>query len=339
MEKLEFAELISICIPVFNGEQYLHESITSSCEQDYERIEIVICDDCSSDSSWQIIQTLALKDSRIRAFRNKQNLGLVGNWNACLKKVKDGWVQFMFQDDFFTSSTSVRKAIKSAQSVGSEIILFDRNYVFSNGIAVTRKTALNFKLPKLSKFIRHGGLKYGHEIICEFLGTFKFQNFMGEPIAGSFKLSVLKNTDLFDERLASLCDFDFWLRLCSNNGWTFLPQPLVNFRVHERSQSSGHIETSVELIDKIYLLKKILLNKDYKLIKSYLKEQHLDEDILYSVKNEIEAAYLLRPDIYNEVITNPWLLNQDISALLPRKSIKLKLKKAINIVLTSLSNR
>lgn len=44
------------------------------------------------------------KSEKIRAFQNKRNLGLVGNWNACIAKAEGTWIKFLFQDDTMVSS-------------------------------------------------------------------------------------------------------------------------------------------------------------------------------------------------------------------------------------------
>ena len=70
---------ISVVMPVFNGEQYLKESIESILCQTFTDFEFIIVDDQSTDSSWQIIQEYAAKDSRIAAVKNN---GIKGCWSA-----------------------------------------------------------------------------------------------------------------------------------------------------------------------------------------------------------------------------------------------------------------
>src|SRR5271155_20695 len=67
---------VSICLPVYNGEHYLAEAIESALNQTFEDFELLIADDCSQDSSAEIIARFAARDARIRHWRNPHNLGL-----------------------------------------------------------------------------------------------------------------------------------------------------------------------------------------------------------------------------------------------------------------------
>ena len=61
--------LVSICIPVYNGEKFLHRAISSVLNQTYTNTEIVIVDDRSTDHSWSIIK--AFDDERIVAVQKR----------------------------------------------------------------------------------------------------------------------------------------------------------------------------------------------------------------------------------------------------------------------------
>ena len=74
-------DLISIVLPVYNGERYLRESIESVIAQTYTTWELLILDDCSTDRSAEIAKEYEKKDSRIHYYRNERNLRLPRNLN------------------------------------------------------------------------------------------------------------------------------------------------------------------------------------------------------------------------------------------------------------------
>ncbi|MFT4326794.1 MAG: glycosyltransferase family 2 protein [Candidatus Woesearchaeota archaeon] len=82
--------LVSVVMPNYNGERFIKEAIESILQQSYNNFEFIIVDDCSTDSSWDIIQTYAKKDSRIKAFKNSSNMKIVATRNKgfslCSKK-------------------------------------------------------------------------------------------------------------------------------------------------------------------------------------------------------------------------------------------------------------
>lgn len=79
--------LVSIAMATFNGEKYLAKQLDSLLAQDYPNLEFVFSDDCSSDRTWEILQSYSKKDARVRLLPQEKNLGYVGNFirafNAC----------------------------------------------------------------------------------------------------------------------------------------------------------------------------------------------------------------------------------------------------------------
>ncbi len=90
---------VSVLVPVYNGEKYLAECLDSVLAQDFANMEILIADDGSTDGSRELIRHYAEKDSRIRWWRNPANLGLAGNFNACLRAARNDYIKYVLQDD------------------------------------------------------------------------------------------------------------------------------------------------------------------------------------------------------------------------------------------------
>ncbi|MGB8320751.1 MAG: glycosyltransferase, partial [Ignavibacteriaceae bacterium] len=73
--------LVSIGMTVYNGEKFLEKSIVSLLDQDYPNFELIICDNCSEDSSHEICLKYKAIDSRIKYLRNNKNIGASANFN------------------------------------------------------------------------------------------------------------------------------------------------------------------------------------------------------------------------------------------------------------------
>ncbi len=73
--------LVSIGMPVYNGERFIRQSLESLLAQDYENFELIISDNASTDASPEICREYLAKDKRIQYFKNERNLGAADNFN------------------------------------------------------------------------------------------------------------------------------------------------------------------------------------------------------------------------------------------------------------------
>jgi len=90
---------VSILIPVFNRGKYIAECIQSALNQTYSNFEVVVVDNASTDSTWDICKEYAEKDSRVRIFQNKENIGPVKNWKRCFDEANGKYGKVLFSDD------------------------------------------------------------------------------------------------------------------------------------------------------------------------------------------------------------------------------------------------
>lgn len=90
---------ISIIVPVFNAEKYIHRCIDSLLAQSFTNFELILVDDGSSDRSGQICDEYAAKDSRVSVF-HKKNEGVSSARNLGLDNAKGEWISFVDSDDF-----------------------------------------------------------------------------------------------------------------------------------------------------------------------------------------------------------------------------------------------
>ena len=96
MNRSEFP-LISVCIPVFNGEKYIKESIDSVLIQTEKNFELLIVDNCSTDSTLEIVASY--NDPRINVFKNTTNLGSLRNFNRCIELSRGEYFIILPHDD------------------------------------------------------------------------------------------------------------------------------------------------------------------------------------------------------------------------------------------------
>ena len=96
-------DLISVIIPVYNGEKYLETCLNSVINQDYKNLEIIIVNDGSTDKSPAICKSFADKDSRIKYF-SQENKGQANARNFALDIMTGKYVTFVDSDDYVLSN-------------------------------------------------------------------------------------------------------------------------------------------------------------------------------------------------------------------------------------------
>ena len=92
-------ENVSVAMATYNGERYLAEQLDSILCQTVRNIEVVVCDDCSTDGTWDILQDYAARDSRVIAFRNEHNIGSKKTFDQAVSRCRGELICLSDQDD------------------------------------------------------------------------------------------------------------------------------------------------------------------------------------------------------------------------------------------------
>ena len=96
--------MVSIALTTYNGEKYLKQQVDSLLSQTYKDIEIVVCDDGSTDSTINILQKYSASDSRIKVFFNEKNLGFAKNFEKAISLCSGEFIALCDQDDVWTEN-------------------------------------------------------------------------------------------------------------------------------------------------------------------------------------------------------------------------------------------
>lgn len=107
-------DLISVIVPVYNGEKYIELCISSILKQTYENFELILINDGSQDRSLELCQGFAAKDGRIKVF-SRENGGLSAARNTGLENMGGRYVTFIDVDDYVSASylENLYRAIQS----------------------------------------------------------------------------------------------------------------------------------------------------------------------------------------------------------------------------------
>ncbi|END4012740.1 glycosyltransferase family 2 protein, partial [Escherichia coli] len=125
-------ELVSIIIAAYNCKDTIYATVESALSQTYKNIEIIICDDSSTDDTWDIINKI--KDSRIICIKNNYCKGAAGARNCALKIAKGRYIAFLDSDDYWVTT----KISNQIHFMETEKVFFSySNYYIEKDFVIT----------------------------------------------------------------------------------------------------------------------------------------------------------------------------------------------------------
>lgn len=224
-------ELVSIIMPSYNTAKYIAESIRSVLAQTYEKWELLIVDDCSTDNTDEIVKPF-LTDERIRYFKNEINSGAAISRNKALREAKGKWIAFLDSDDLWLPE-KLEKQIA---------FMKENNYKFSY---TDYQIQLNGEwLPYVNtgpnKVTKHKLKNY-----CYFSTITVMYN---REYIGLIQIEPIKKNN----------DYAMWLKIIKKANCYRLPECLSFYIKHEGSISSG---SKVKLIKYHYIMWRIAEHK------------------------------------------------------------------------------
>ena len=98
---------VSVIIPNFNNAPYLPECLESVLTQSYPRLEVVVCDDCSDDASWEILERFAAAHPNLQLLRNGVNLGVSRTRHRAIEAATGTYIATLDGDDRYCSDTKI----------------------------------------------------------------------------------------------------------------------------------------------------------------------------------------------------------------------------------------
>ncbi|WP_317897482.1 glycosyltransferase family 2 protein [Aurantibacillus circumpalustris] len=263
--------LVSICIPVYNGEKYLKQCLDSCINQTYDNYEIIICDDGSTDTSVQLIEEYAISNKKIRLSKNEKNLGLVENWNACIKQARGEWIKFVFQDDYIAENCLQKFVEQIEPSVN--LIVSARNFILPENPSSDYINYYTNRVRTLENTGAYSSTFFTPQSISRIAAENISMNFIGEPSLTFFRGRVVDELGSFNPLFKQICDLEFVLRIASKYGLKYIPEKICAFRIHTDSTTSTNVENKyfdLHYIEPLLFSWVLFYSKEYNTFRSCL---------------------------------------------------------------------
>ncbi len=291
---MEYRPLVTILIPVYNGEKFIRDAIDSALNQTYNNIEILVVNDGSTDSTEEILKEYG---DRIR-FISKPNGGVSTALNTGLANMRGEWLSWLSHDDKYLPDKVLKQVerlneLKNSGTDIRKIVLYCRN----------ERIDIN------GKFISRKNHSYNeNETITEaMLSNIKNYNICGCAVL--VPKGAFDEVGLFREEIPTVSDADMWYRMMFN-GYRFLGMNhvLVQSRQHqgqvskrkqqrcEQEQSDVHCEIATKMLpllerkEDVWKLECYLVQRGFEPAAAIVEDYYRDT---YGKKGRIRRSCVL----------------------------------------------
>ena len=322
-------EQIDILMATYNGEKYLKEQIESILNQTYANIRLIISDDCSTDSTKDIIKEYENKDKRVISYFQEKNLGYVKNFEFLLTKVENEVYMLSDQDDYWLPE-KVEHTYNCLKKNGADLVFTDLTVVdekqnivgnsFNDMMDLTRK---------INKTLNTRELVYLYNCVTG--------------------CTLMAKKDMIDKILpiptnSNHLFHDHWITLVTsiNGKIAYLPEKLIKYRQHENNQIGAkhkiYTNNTIEEIRNHFINVKLGIFESYiqnpqifteelktRNIKAYNYYEMLQKKSKVNFKNWGIFHDLYKNETFKYYMENFFILNLPCIA-----KILIKLKKNIN---------
>jgi glycosyltransferase involved in cell wall biosynthesis len=235
--------LVSICIPVYNGEPYINKTLNSAISQTYKNLEIIIFDNCSTDKTAKIIKSF--NDKRITYHINDKNYGMFINWQKCLEAANGEYIKLLNADDLLKPNTI---------EVQADILINNPDV----SLCITATNVINeFDDITMKRQLYKKSLKINGRIIAK-KTLLNGRNIYGELSSILFRRDKSRQVGNFTEELKYSCDLDYFMRLSYIGDVYYINEFLSDYRISSTNETSNLFYNNFKLllIDWNILLKR-----------------------------------------------------------------------------------
>jgi glycosyltransferase involved in cell wall biosynthesis len=215
---------VSVCIPVYQGERFLAETLRSVLDQTYRDFELVVLDNASSDHSAAVVQSFG--DPRIRLERNSTVLSQPDNWNRVVQLTRAPLVKLVCADDLLHPRCLELQVAPMEADPGLALVAARRHMIDEQSRVIVPRRGLSGLT----------GVRTGVEVARRVVRN--GANPIGEPGGVLFRREDFFAAGGWRADRTYIMDLDLWMRLLQYGEFLGLPETLAAFRIGRGSVSS-----------------------------------------------------------------------------------------------------
>ncbi|MGC8622298.1 MAG: glycosyltransferase family 2 protein [Caldisphaera sp.] len=270
--------LVTIGIPTYNRSKYLKEALESALNQTYPNIEIIVSDNASTDDTQEMMKQY-ISNPKVKYFRQKENIGVPGNWNTCLN-IARGKYFLLLSDDDILEKEAIEVLVSKFQD--NRVVMAYCNHVIIDGNSIIREDHPNGVWNPKS-------LESGNNFIIR---RFKFETGC-YPSSELFITDILKKYGGYPLSALGAADMAAELVFGSEGYVSYDSRKLCKYRVHENNA----VKNNISMFKGMMGLYEFVQKTDK--LKRYVKEMRLyNASTFYKyIRHEFIRGRINKPDI------------------------------------------
>jgi glycosyltransferase involved in cell wall biosynthesis len=215
---------VSVCIPVYNGERFLAETIRSVLDQTYRDFELVVLDNASTDATGRIARSFG--DARVRVATNPSTIAQPENWRAAVRLCRAPLIKLLCADDLLHPRCLEYQVGPMVADPGLAVVAARRHMVDERSRVLAPRrglaglTGVRSSVEVARRVVRSGA------------------NPIGEPGGVLFRREHYDAVGGWHPERRHAMDLDLWMRLLQCGEFLGLPETLAAFRVVRDSLSA-----------------------------------------------------------------------------------------------------
>ena len=261
---------VSICIPTYNGRAFLRQCLDSALAQTIVDFDVVVLDDASQDGTAEIAEEYALRDPRVRFYRNHENLGSVKNRNRCIELARGEWIKLLFQDNYLEPHCLA--SMLGALQPDIPLAVFKRIHIVEPGVPVDQRTGFERYVAEHTLPRRFPGcFLIRPDAFAAHMAHYPTENCIGEPTATLIHRSAFRRFGFFNPYLIQLNDWEYAARVAVHTGLCYIDEPLATIRLHASSTTSRNYARRryrAHVIDPLVILHDLVFQEVYAPVRS-----------------------------------------------------------------------
>jgi glycosyltransferase involved in cell wall biosynthesis len=243
---------VSVITVTFNREAFIREAINSVLAQSFTDWELLVIDDASTDNTKSIVDEYISKDSRIKYFRNEQNLGIAKTRNRGLELAEGEYIAPLDSDDVWLDKNKLQKQV--------EFLDINQDYAMLGGgimhIDANSRHIKKVLYPVYDSTIRN--------IILQF-NPFPQSSLL-------YRKRVALGCGGYSESYKICDDYDLWLKMGLEHKFTNIPQVLTGYRVHTTNIThTKRLTTAREILEIVKIYRKNYNRAFWGILKAYIR--------------------------------------------------------------------